>query len=160
MVPGTSKTIDFLEKFSSLVWVMKHRKKKSTDKNTQIHIKVLQFQAFRISPPRLGPNITALLDISIYKEKPFAMACGGNSVTIYDITVGATAAVPVPTINLAIIIINKDGASAVKIFPTVKMPIPRSNVVRRPNISPSLPKIGANTAEEVARARVVQVVLL
>ena len=79
---------------------------------------------------------------------------------IYEITTGATAALPTPTTNLAISINQSDGASAVIIFPEIKTKIPRSSVARLPITSPSFPRIGAKAAVDIDIARAVQVVLL
>ena len=75
-------------------------------------------------------------------------------------TTGAMAALPIPTINRAIIINKSDDATAVKRFPIRKITIPRSNVVLRPITSPSLPNMGAPVAVDIAIANAVHVVLL
>ena len=79
---------------------------------------------------------------------------------MYDITTGAMAALPIPTIKRAIIIKNSDGAIAVRILPKVKIAIPINNVAFLPITSPSLPRMGANAAVEAAIAKAVHVVLL
>ena len=79
---------------------------------------------------------------------------------IWDITVGAMAAVPIPTINLAISRKKRDIERALKIEPRVKIRIPNRSVVLFPNISTSFPRMGAQAAVEIACARADQVVLL
>ena len=104
--------------------------------------------------------MTAELDMSIYREKPFAMDSRGNSVTIYPITMGAMAAVPMPTIKRASSINKREGARADRAFPNAKTAMPDSRVTRRPMTSPSLPRTGAQAAVDMARASAVHVVLL
>ena len=70
------------------------------------------------------------------------------------------AAVPIPTTNLASNINSKEGAIEVNTLPRVNTLIPSRSVVLRPNTSLSFPRTGAQTAEDVARARAVHVVLL
>lgn len=89
-----------------------------------------------------------------------AICWGGNSVTMYDITVGAMAAVPIPTTNRAKSRKTKEEARALRIFPKVKTIIPSNRVFRLPRISTILPKIGAHAAVEIAWDKAVQVVLL
>ena len=104
--------------------------------------------------------MTDILEMNMYRAKPFAILSGGNSVRIYDITTGAIAAVPIPTIKRAISIKIKVGAIAVRMLPIVKTAIPISKVLLRPVRSPNLPRIGAKAAVDIAIARAVHVVLL
>ena len=48
----------------------------------QIHTIVRQPKAEIISPPIVGPKITAALEISMYNAKPFAIWSCGKFVTI------------------------------------------------------------------------------
>ena len=89
-----------------------------------------------------------------------AILSGGNSVRIYDITTGAIAAVPIPTIKRAVNMKNKVGAIAVRILPKMNTTMPISKVIFLPIMSPNLPRIGANAAVDIAIASAVHVVLL
>ena len=80
--------------------------------------------------------------------------------TIYEITTGAMAAVPTPTIKRAIIIKNNELAIAVRILPSIKTAMPINRDTLRPIISPNLPRTGAKAAVDIAIASAVHVVLL
>ncbi len=96
----------------------------------------------------------------MYSEKPLAILWEGNWVIMYEITVGAIDAVPIPTINLAIIIDINDDAVAVNILPKTNIPIPIISIFFLPITSLNLPKIGVKTADDIDSASAVQVVLL
>ena len=70
------------------------------------------------------------------------------------------AAVPMPTMNRAAIINRRELARAENILPKVNAAMPRSSVLLRPITSPTLPRIGAQAAVDMACARAVHVVLL
>ena len=80
--------------------------------------------------------------------------------TIYEITTGAMAAVPIPVIKRAMSMKIKEGAVAVRTLPTVKTATPISKVNLLPATSPNLPRTGAKAADDIAIASAVHVVLL
>ena len=73
---------------------------------------------------------------------------------------GPIAAVPIPTTNLANNIKTREFASTDSTLPKVNTKTPNSSVLLRPITSPTLPRIGAQAAVDIAWAKAVQVVLL
>ena len=70
------------------------------------------------------------------------------------------AAVPAPTMNLAISRNGREVDRALRIEPRVKIRIPTKRVFLLPNKSPSFPRMGAHAAVDMACAKADHVVLL